>query len=316
MAGSPEHPDDFERDPLLAQLGALERSLEPTRAREWEDVVAGRRDAEAVKAERGELDSPEDQALYEQLFQPLAEERTEQLVDALAGALAQGSDAPEAPISLAERRARAESSSSSTSSSSSSSSSSSPTRSRAGWIGGVGVLAAAAAVLLWVRPFAGDGGGDAVVDEAMPGYSLVVRNRAVMEKRSAPEATAGAEQGDARYHPSSRIHWVLTPERGVAGEVSVAVLARSDEGSARLLTIDPAALERSPEGAVTLRGRLDELLPLAPGRWTLSVIVGATAAMPDAVPAAEALVNDRSKGTGVVVVRPAYALVIEEEAGG
>ncbi len=308
MAAPSEQTDDFERDPLLAQLGALERSLEPTRARAWEDVVAGRRDADAVKAERGELDSPEDQARYEQLFQPLAEDETERLVDVLAGALERGPEAPEpeareAPISLAERRAQVEELEATP-------------RSRAGWIGGAGLLAAAAAVLLWVRPFSGAGVGDAVVDEALPGYSLVVRNRSVMEARSADEKA----EPTARYRPSSRVHWVLSPERGFAGTVAVAVLARRHGGPARLLRVDAAALERSPEGAVTLRGRLDELLPLSPGEWTLSVLVGAAGALPDAVEAAEALVDARDReepeGTGVVVVRPAYTLVLEEEAGG
>ncbi|MCB9754871.1 MAG: hypothetical protein H6713_33460 [Myxococcales bacterium] len=236
---------DFERDPLLAELGALERALDNPGPRAWEAVIAGERRGADVQAER-----PDDPEEYAAMFQPLAEGERERLVDALQGAL-RGDAATEGaapPISLADRRARGDGEAASRGARG--------TR-RAVWLGGLATLAAAAALLLWIRPL-DRGAGD---PQALPDYTLVVRNRAVSETRAADD------EGPARYRPDTRIDWLLTPETAHEGALSVVVLARAEAGEDRLLEVPgararahgrrrPRAARRGAGAAAAARRRL------------------------------------------------------------
>lgn len=116
------------------------------------------------------------------------------------------------------------------------------------------VLAIAAALLLWQLPREGPR-GPAIA------YALTVRNPAVLAVR-----TADAAGEVARYTRGSAIDWVLSPERARGEEVALRVVARAPDGGETVVT---PVFTRTPDGALRLRGRLGDVLPLAPGRWQL-----------------------------------------------
>ncbi|HRI06699.1 MAG TPA: hypothetical protein PKW35_02720, partial [Nannocystaceae bacterium] len=86
--------------------------------------------------------------------------------------------------------------------------------------------------------------------------------------------------------PDSTIDIVLAPESAVRESVALRVLARGAGGRERLLA-PPVA--RSPEGAISLRGRLDVVLPLEAGIWRLDFVVTPEGAAPSGPAAAEGL---------------------------
>jgi hypothetical protein len=189
-----------------------------------------------------------------------------------------------------------------------------PARSRARrrWFGGLTTLAAAAALLLlWVRPPGDHAGRTTNAVDELPSYTLTVRNHALMATRAAGDA-----QEVARYLPDSRVNWVLSPEASFSSPLAVVILAAATAPSAhesRLLPVAPTLVQRSADGALSLRGRIDELLPLPAGRWSLQLIVGPRAALPTSVEEARARVTEDPRGAPVRVVTPVYELLLETE---
>lgn len=140
------------------------------------------------------------------------------------------------------------------------------------WSAVAGTLVLAAALLLWIR-------FDPRTD--LPAYSVEVRSTSVSVDR-APATTGLAH----RFRPDSMIDIVLAPESAVRESVALRVLARDAGGRERLLA-PPVA--RSPEGAISLRGRLDVVLPLEVGIWRLDFVVTPEGAAPSDPAAAEGL---------------------------
>lgn len=137
------------------------------------------------------------------------------------------------------------------------------------WTALAGSLALAATILLWIR----------IDASASVAYSVEVRSTSVSPDR-APAASNVAH----RYRPDSTLDVVIAPERAVTQPVALRILARDASGRERLLS-PPVA--RNPEGVLSLRGRLDAILSLAPGLWRLHFIVTpADAAPSDAAEAA------------------------------
>ncbi|MEZ4428215.1 MAG: hypothetical protein R3A51_11070 [Nannocystaceae bacterium] len=231
-------------DTLLDQLGALEREDQEASPRAWEEVVAGARAVDDVAA--AHEGPPGEAERLAALFAPMSDADAERLVERLAGVVKQ-SHARETPPSLSQARARR----------------------RGLWIGGGVTLAAAAAVLLWIR-FAA---GPSALETSLPGYQLAIRGPEVSVVRS------GEPSGPApRFSTGSRIHWVLSPDEPVNHELSAALHVRvwaSSDDETRTALLDEA-VRRSPTGALALRGILRELLPLPPGRWTLRFGLGAS----------------------------------------
>lgn len=122
-------------------------------------------------------------------------------------------------------------------------------------------LAAAAAVLLLVLPRQAP---------PLPGYALSLSSeQAVRAGTPEPEVP--------RLGPGSQLDVLLRPETAVEGPVDVrAFLIR--RGEARSWT---PPLERSPEGAVRIRGPVEALLPVPPGEWTLAIAVGRPGTLPE-----------------------------------
>lgn len=247
---------------LLSDLGALEREYDETFPHEWEDVVRGDRTAQEVMAAREGQDDPEELRALAEVLTPISDEERNAWVDRLAEAVAQpapnAGDAedpaaePEAGaqvVSLDERR-----------------------RSRA-WLAAGATVLIAAALLLWLVPRTQGPAPTEPGGVTLPGFSLTVRNETVQEIRSDSTPTEGV----APYLPTSQIDWVIRPERSIAEPVEIRILA---EGASRML-ITPQDAEVSERGVVRLRGTIEDTLGLSPGRWSLRILVGAPASLPD-----------------------------------
>jgi hypothetical protein len=144
------------------------------------------------------------------------------------------------------------------------------------WRSGVliaGALATAAAlVLMLARPTAPVGG-----PTPLPEYSFTRIGGSSSEVRSEP-STQVVRLAD----PGEPIDWVITPRSRVRDELAVTIVARPEQGAPRLADVTTRA-ERSPDGAVRLRGPLRELIALAAGRWTIEVIISPAGAAPRTV---------------------------------
>jgi hypothetical protein len=132
-------------------------------------------------------------------------------------------------------------------------------RNKTRWVGVAMVaLAIAAALVLWI------GRRDAGVQ--LPGYAITVLDGGAADVRSDPRAvdrTVVLRTGD-------RISLVVTPDRPATAAVAVWLLARGG-GPSQLVRVDATV---APSGAVKLEGALDRWLKLAPGEWTIDVVVG------------------------------------------
>lgn len=146
------------------------------------------------------------------------------------------------------------------------------------WTGIAVVLAVAAALILWIAippPARG----------ALVAYDFTVRSQSVQVQRT----TDGTEVH--RYRPESSIDIAITPERAVTEAIELRILARDEQGQESLLA---PPVTRSPEGALRVSGRLEAVLPLAPGRWRLRLILS----LPGTAPTdAGAVVDALAAGT-------------------
>ena len=240
-----------EPEDLLEQLGELEREHDDAFPHVWEDVVRGDRTTAEALTERQGIDDPEQLRAFAEVLRPLGAEEREAWVDRLAATL----DAPvPAPVPARPRA-----------------------RGRMIWLAAGASLAAAALVLLVLRPR--DEAPVASEAASLPGFELLVRNETVRTIRSTsdPEAIA-------RYQPSSSVDWVIRPGRSVAPPLGLRVLAEASSPEVpppqRKRLLDPGVIEVSPRGVITLRGTLRDVLPLAAGRWSLRMIVAAPAGLP------------------------------------
>lgn len=280
-------------DPLLRALGAVERDLDARYPADWERVVAGEADPAAVAAARAGLDPPAEHTVFSDMFsEPASDADIDALVARAAAALAAPAGdsarpgAGPGPAPPARTAGRAEAASvdqdrarvaTAASARQEPAAGSDPatndarviplaSRRRAQTIAGV-VLALAAAVTLWrfTAPPS---------SAALTGYTVTVRNSPLQELRG--DEPAGPI---ARYRPDSELDWVISPERAVPEAVELRVLARAPDGRSELLA---PPLSRSPAGALRIRGRLDAALPLAAGRWRLTLLVAPEGAAPGA----------------------------------
>lgn len=266
-----------EPDPLLRALGEVERDYDEKYPAVWEDVLAGRAPA-AAAAGRAAVD-PE-HAMFAAMFAAeIDEAEVQRLVARAAAGLSAGAaeaettrdgvrrgEATRAEVARGEAEvARAEVARGEAARVEAQVARAEVVRGEA--TGGevvalrrrvviavAAVLAIAAALVLWQLPREGPRG-------PVIAYALTVRNPAVQSVR-----TADAAGEVARYTRGSTIDWVLSPERPRGEEVALRVVARAPDGAETAVS---PVFTRSPDGALRLRGRLGEVLPLAPGRWQL-----------------------------------------------
>lgn len=157
-------------------------------------------------------------------------------------------------------------------------------RARRALLGSLVGLAAAAAVILWVLPRDED-----EQLTRLPDYAFTKLGGGVADQRSDVGPDLGAALPEVKLRSDSAIDWILTPSRPSHAPVAVALLARADAGETRF--VPRLAAEVSQQGAVRLRGRLDEFVALTPGTWTVELLLAA----PDRLPAdASAASRDKS----------------------
>lgn len=274
-------PEDVDDEPLRA-LGQEVRAQLDARAGEWEAVVSGERTAEEVAAARAEAgDAPDRIEQAVALFRPLDDDEEEALVDALLEGRGEAASSEEAAaahvITLADRVAvvpgRA----------------SEPRRGVWTWV----LAAAAAVLLLWLlrsgQPGSGDPGqtGDAglVAVAPLPEYRLELTG-GLVPMRGEPEPAA------ATYRTRSELTCTMRPAVAVEGEVEARVLVRGT-GEPRWLPSSAGRLEVDAGGSVRFSGRI-AALGLAPGRWTVALVVGRPSMLPREPQ--EALASERGEG--------------------
>ncbi len=130
---------------------------------------------------------------------------------------------------------------------------------RAAWVVVAGVVAVAAAVLLWrgISPSSGS---------PLPSYT-----EAEFEAGTARVRGDTATEVVPRLPPSAELRWVLRPSTAIEGTVGLRILA---QGAGRHCIAPTRGIRIASSGAIEVQGSVDRLLPLAVGPWTLTAIVG------------------------------------------
>jgi len=231
-------------DKLLQELGRVARERQHAEARDarWESLTEGTlSEEERRELERLAEEDPSTAETYE-AFKPLDAGAKERIAARLERQLAE-----EPAQEAAPPPARVV-----------------PISSSRRWRGlapALAAMAAAAAVLVVVLPRQGP---------PLPAYTLALSSeQGVRSGAPGPEVP--------RLGPGSQLDLLLRPEQAVEGPVEVrAFLLRPGEARAW----NPP-LERSPEGAVRIRGPVETLLSIPPGEWTLAVAVGRPGALPE-----------------------------------
>lgn len=229
-------------DDLLRACAELEREDQDAYPWIWEAALAGRVSIDAARSATSAVPA-EDAALREVFEGPIDEAEVRGLVERILGG--------EAPPSGARLGSGA--------SSSPASATVIPLRRRRWIFAAASALATAAVVLLMItRP---DSRGPLVE----VGYAFTPREPGIEEVRSTPAAAKLR-----RYRSSSSIDWVWSPDVAVKPGAVLYVVARGPADDRRLLV--PGATI-SETGTFRLRGRVDEVLALPPGRWHLRFLV-------------------------------------------
>jgi hypothetical protein len=146
------------------------------------------------------------------------------------------------------------------------------------WVWIAAVTAIAAALLLWLGL---RGPGPVTPGEAVPSYAATRLDGGSATMRSSETAAPSS----ISLTTDASIDWIFTPRAPVRTPVAAAVLATSAGQPAVLAR--PAALEVTEEGVVRISGRLAESLPLAPGTWSVTVLIGDPATLPRTAAEAE-----------------------------
>jgi hypothetical protein len=241
-------------DDLLERLGRIEHASRP--AAEWDDVLEGRSSAaEVVQRRRAEGDDVDELEALARASAPLDAAERKAWVRRLRAATATSAAPPpiDPPIiDLAQQR----------------------TRRRPWMLPGAAVLVAVAAVLvLWMWPRPAPPIADGEGGTPLPSFSLVVRNDTIDDVRG-----GGTSDGPARYRSSSIVHWMVSPDEPVAGPLELGVIVEGEGGRACLAR--PVVTRASGDGVFEVRGTIEGVLGLAPGRWRLSLVVAAEGELP------------------------------------
>ncbi len=135
-----------------------------------------------------------------------------------------------------------------------------PKRSPAVWAGAGIVIAAAAALVLWL---------------AMPSSIDPLPAYGPVSIAGGPAAVRGDHEGIPEVlkleDPSDNIEWRFAPATSVEGDLEVVLSARRADGERVFATVPNATV--TPTGSVQLRGPLNSFIELDEGHWTVQVII-------------------------------------------
>lgn len=134
-----------------------------------------------------------------------------------------------------------------------------PTRTPAVWAGAGILIAAAAALVLWLAmPSAVD---------PLPAYGAV-------SIAGGPAAVRGDHEDVPEVlkleQPSDNIEWRFAPATSVEGDLEVVLSARRADGDRVFAAVPNPTV--TPTGSVQLRGPLNSFIELGEGHWTIQVI--------------------------------------------
>jgi hypothetical protein len=170
-------------------------------------------------------------------------------------------------------------------------------RSRVALVSSVLAVAAAAALVWWVAPSGRESGTVATV----PVYTFTQLRGGIAGTRSDPSAPSGEALPELELRHDSSIDWVLTPEQPTGEPVGVALFARSAAGEVAF--VPRLGVELSERGAVRIKGPLNRFVMLAPGTWTVTLLLAAADQLPnDAERAGEGSAAWRSLMVRVIIV--------------
>ena len=119
---------------------------------------------------------------------------------------------------------------------------------------------------------------DPVLVASLPSYTFAELDGGIAEQRSDPNPAVDAEMPELKLRANSKINWVLTPEKPTQSSIGVALLARSDAGET--VFVPRLDVQISEQGAVRLRGPLDQVIALAVGGWTLTLFIAGPNELP------------------------------------
>lgn len=273
-----------EADDVLEGIAAAGRRRDADEDPRWEAFAAGDLSPEDEQALRALADSSPEHARAWEAFLPLDDAALARIADHVDRELDAGAPVAEPTAAAEAPRASSEVSRGSVVV---------PLRRRAparslAWAGAaVGVLAAAAALVLVLR---------APAAPPLPGYSLEVLSSEGPLRSDGRTAESAAT---VRLRPDTRFQAVLRPATAVTGPVAVRVYERTKGG----LRVVPAETEVADGGAVRLTGRAGDLFGAGGGEREILVVIG----RPEAIPGPEALAE---------IVADRDDLLLDGNAGG
>lgn len=137
----------------------------------------------------------------------------------------------------------------------------------------MGLAAVVALVLFGVRQLGREPGPEVV---RLPEYATSqLRGGTALVRGDAPSPDAVLVLA-----ASDELDWIVTPAEPVREPLDVALLAEPADGEAIFVPhVDAVTTEA---GVVRLRGRLDRFVVLAPGSWTLTLLIGGRGELPSA----------------------------------
>ncbi len=144
------------------------------------------------------------------------------------------------------------------------------------------VAAIAAAVLLFL--FVRGPGGDPVRPSvaSLPSFEITRLKGGIAKVRDQPEAVPSRVE----LRPDATIDWIMTPQRPTRERLVLFVIATPDGGEPQLFA--PQGVVFVEGGVARLQGRLDELLGLPDGEWTIELVVAPAKGAPRTVEDARA----------------------------
>ncbi len=133
---------------------------------------------------------------------------------------------------------------------------------RRGWIAAAAVgLAAAAAIVIAIWPRDRGPGLPAYVEDSFEGGVKAVRK----------DVPAVPRDAVVPLLPTSSIRWVFAPMEATTLEVELRIAVTGD---ATTCVAPKTGVRVVPSGAIELAGAMQDVLPLAPGEYTLTALVG------------------------------------------
>jgi len=162
-----------------------------------------------------------------------------------------------------------------------------PKRSPAVWAGAGILIAAAAAMVLWLAMPSSE--------DPLPAYGAV-------SIAGGPAAVRGEHEDVPEVlklgRPSDNIEWRFAPATSVKADIEVVLSARRADGERVFATVPNPAV--TPTGSVQLRGPLDAFIELGRGHWTVEVLFARSGHAPGS--AEEAMQGDWPRLTIKVII--------------